>query len=433
MRFQTLDEWLAWQLTLHPREIELGLERVSRVWGQLRPEGLGSLVVSVAGTNGKGSCVALLDSIYRQAGYRVGCYTSPHLVSYNERIRIDAETVTDARLCEVFERIDQARGETPLTYFEFGTLAALDLFAGEQPDLVLLEVGLGGRLDAVNIIDADVALITSIDLDHMDWLGETREQIGAEKAGILRHGQPAVLGQADMPASVLEAAETLRAEVYQYARDFRYERLSDAWGWWGPGDGLADLPLPALQGRYQLQNAAAVLMVCQCMQPLLPVSQAAISRGLTSVRLSGRLQFVAGDPPLVLDVAHNPQAVMALREDLAVLPIRGRVHAIFSLLSDKDVTSIAHIMQPVIASWQLVGLEVGRGQTAQALKARLMAAGIGASGITCHGSFNDALSAARRQCKPQDAILVFGSFVLVGEAMASLTENTRSANNPAVN
>jgi len=241
MRFQTLEEWLDWQSTLHPREIELGLARVSRVWRRLRPQGLTCRVISVAGTNGKGSSVALLESIYRQAGYRVGSYTSPHLVHYNERVRIDGRTAGDRALCEAFERIDQARAGTPLTYFEFGTLAALELFTAAGLDLALLEVGLGGRLDAVNIVDPDLALITTVDLDHMAWLGRDREQIGAEKAGILRAHRPAVLGQADIPWSVLARAGELAAPISLAGRDFDFQPGAADWRWLGPNGSLEGL------------------------------------------------------------------------------------------------------------------------------------------------------------------------------------------------
>ena len=235
MRFNTLDQWLDWQAGLHPSEIDLGLERVTAVWRKLVPSGLSCPVVTVAGTNGKGSCVAMLDAIYRQAGYRVGTYTSPHLVRYNERIRIGGVEVDDQALCRAFDAVDRARAGVSLTYFEFGTLAALYLFASHTLDLVILEVGLGGRLDAVNIIDADLALITTIDLDHQDWLGETREQIGLEKAGIMRPSRPVVLADPDMPGSLFKEAERIGAEVLWAGRDYEWYESAEAWCWRGPG------------------------------------------------------------------------------------------------------------------------------------------------------------------------------------------------------
>lgn len=413
MRFQRLDDWLAWQSTLHPKEIELGLERVAEVWQRLSPQGLSSPVVTVAGTNGKGSCVAMLEAIFRHAGYRVGAYTSPHLRHYGERIKLAGSPISDARLCRTFERVDQARQGRALTYFEFGTLAALDIFAQEALDLVVLEVGLGGRLDAVNLIDADVALITTVDLDHSDWLGATRQEIGLEKAGIMRTGKPVVLAT-EMPESVYRHAGQTGALVLRAGRDFHIETNSMGFAWTGRRQGYATLPHPALPGEYQLQNAAAVLMACECLSGTLPVSQSAIVRAFQTVQLAGRFQVLPGAPTIILDVAHNPQAVQALRDNLTRLSISGRIHGVFGILSDKDLMSIVRIIAPMLASWHLVDTPGLRGQSADRLRERMSLLGIESNIFSC-GSLSQAMRAAGRLADKQDVILVFGSLLLVGE------------------
>ncbi len=416
MRFDNLDEWLDWQSTLHPQEIELGLARVSRVWKRLHPEGLRGVVISVAGTNGKGSCVALLESIYRQAGYRVGSYTSPHLIRYNERIRLNGECASDGDLCRVFERIDQARDDIPLTYFEFGTLAALLLFTEADPDLMILEVGLGGRLDAVNIVDADLALITMIDLDHCDWLGHDRQQIGREKAGIMRPGRPVVLGDPQMPESVLEYARSIRAEAYLAGRDFQADRVSQGWIWFrGRSEGVR-LPDSNLQGVGQELNASAVVMATCLLQTRLPLTWDQVSDGLLKVSLSGRLQWIPGTPSLLLDVAHNPQAVESLIGYLQQLDWGGRVYALVGLLKDKEARRILTRVASEVDDWLLVDLAGTRGREAGQL-ARLLAE-IGVDGrISCHHDVADALHTALQAAAPEDLIVIFGSFLVVGAAL----------------
>ncbi|HSP00336.1 MAG TPA: bifunctional tetrahydrofolate synthase/dihydrofolate synthase, partial [Thioalkalivibrio sp.] len=310
MRFDTLEQWLAWQETLHPKAIDLGLERVARVAGRLGLLEPSHAVITVAGTNGKGSTVALLDAIYRAAGYRVCTYTSPHLLRYNERIRIHGALASDEALCRAFDAVDTARGEESLSYFEFGTLAALWLFWEAAPDVAILEVGLGGRLDAVNIIDSDVAVITSIGIDHEAWLGSDREVIGAEKAGVFRAARPAVCGDPRPPASIQRRALDLGAKLYMAGRDFSWQAaaLGQGWQWQGPGAVvLADLPLPALFGPIQLNNAASALTAVTLLQARLAVSREALARGLQQVRLPGRFQQLRDKPLVILDVAHNPQ------------------------------------------------------------------------------------------------------------------------------
>lgn len=416
MRFQTLDEWLDWQSGLHPAAIELGLARVTDVWCRLRPEGLSSRVITVAGTNGKGSCVAMLEEIYRKAGYRVGAYTSPHLIRYNERIRIDGRELSDTSICAAFQMVDQARGDTSLTYFEFGTLAALELFSAASLDLVILEVGLGGRLDAVNILDPSLALITTVDLDHQDWLGESREEIGFEKAGIMRRGIPVVLGDGEMPQSVLQHAEDLGAQVFQYGKDFSVNAKEQGFDWLHRDMGFSDLPRPRLAGALQLKNAASVLMACHCLSEHLPLSEQAVKDALTSVSLPGRFQLITDQTTLVFDVAHNPQAVAVLRENLAFLSVKGSVYAVFGLLADKNAQEITRIMAPVVTGWYLVSLPGYRGQSAEQLRIKMAGVCDNLNAATFESAV-EALDAARSKATAGDLVLVFGSFTLVGELL----------------
>lgn len=416
MRFQSLDEWLEWQAQLHPSTIELGLDRVAAVWQALYPHAFPAKVITVAGTNGKGSCVAMLDAILRAAGYRVGCYTSPHLLRYNERIRINGEEAADKRICQAFERIDQARKETSLTYFEFGTLAALDIFAAEPLDIVILEVGLGGRLDAVNIIDPDVALITSIDLDHTDWLGSDRERIGLEKAGILRPGRPAVCGDPAPPLSLMQRAQQLDVPLAQLGREFHFEERGDSWEWQSGGRCHSKLPRPNLQGRFQLQNAAAVLKVLDWLREDCPVGREALCAGLEEVRLAGRFQVIPGEVETVLDVAHNPAAAHVLAEALQQSPCAGRTLAVFSMLADKDVVSVVEIMSPWIDGWYLGALEAERGLSKAEMQRQLSAGGVTAPYEGFEG-LAKAYEAAWREAQPGDRLLVFGSFHTVAEVL----------------
>ena len=416
MRFNSLDQWLDWQTTLHPKEIELGLERVASVWRRLKPAGLQSLVVTIAGTNGKGSSVAMLESIYRQGGYRVGAYTSPHLVRYNERIRIDGQEVSDEALCLAFEQVDRARGETVLTYFEFATLAALIIFSEQALDLVILEVGLGGRLDAVNIIDADLALITTVDLDHTDWLGDSREAIGLEKAGIMRAKQPVVIGDSEIPESVLGYAKQLGAELYLAGRDFNASLTGDHIQWQRTGEESLILPLAHLSGQGQLHNTSAVVMISSLLQSSLPLDQSLLSQGLRQVSLQGRTQLIEGEPSLLLDVAHNAQAVASLREYLDRLEWPGQVYALFGLLKDKDSEAIVESLYSAISGWYLVDLPGARGQSAEQLSRVVQQYGE-AIPVHCYSDFSSAFESVRGLAKAEDLIVIFGSFLVVGDAL----------------
>ncbi len=418
VRFAGLGPWLDWQQTAHPRSIDLGLERVARVLGRTGWRGLRAPVITVGGTNGKGSCVALLDAVLAAGGYRVGAFTSPHLVDYRERIRIAGRWVSEASLIAAFERIADALGDDSLTFFEFNTLAALLVFETAAPDAVVLEVGLGGRLDAVNVVDADVAVIVSVGLDHMEYLGPDVESIGREKAGIFRAGRPAVCGMTGPPASVLEAAAVLGSALRLRGRDFDGEERGD--GRWNYRDarGLLDgLPLPALQGAVQVGNAATALAALRELAERLPLARDAVERGLSQVRLPGRFQRVVASEGFewVLDVAHNPDAAAILAANLARHPTPGRTFAVCGMLSDKDVPAVLSILGNSIDRWFAASTDGPRGLGDAELSARASAAGIV---MTPSGSVPDAMLAAAREARRGDRIVVFGSFHTVGPALS---------------
>lgn len=415
MRFPTLEDWLAWQETLHPSAIDLGLVRPGKVLDALGLRHPDHAVITVAGTNGKGSSVAMLESILRAAGYRVGCYTSPHLLRYNERVRINGEPVDDRRLCEAFECIDRARGEISLTYFEFGTLAAMDIFAGAGLDVAVLEVGMGGCLDAVNLQDSDVALVTAIDVDHAAWLGNDREAIGREKAGIFRPGRPAVCSDPQPPASLLAHAAELGTALYCLGEAFAYSPGEEGWRWEGANARYDALPLPALRGDFQLQNAAGVVMVLSLLGERLPVTAAQIRQGLLSVSLPGRFQLLPGAPATIVDVAHNPQSAAALAANLKAQMVRGRTLAVVGVLADKDLSGVIRPMLPCVDLWYPAGLAVPRGCDSRTLHQGI--AGLGGAVEQDYPTVGEALAAARSRAQPDDRIVVFGSFYTVAEAL----------------
>ncbi len=405
MRHTTLAQWLAWQEALHPRSIDLGLERVRTVAGRLGLLQPRCPVITVGGTNGKGSCVALLESILAAGGYRVGAFTSPHLIHYNERIRIAGRPAGDEEIVTAFGRIDAARADISLTFFEFNTLAALALFHDAALDVQVLEVGLGGRLDAVNVIDADAALLTGIAFDHCGWLGDTLEQIGREKAGIFRRGRPAVLGASHMPQSVLDAATVVGATVIH--ADSRL---------------LQGLPPPALGGQRQFDNAAAVLTVLQALRERLPLTAEQIARGLSTVKLPGRFQIAGGQiemerPEWIFDVAHNPDAAAALADNLAARPCAGRTIAVVGILEDKDVAAVIAPLLPLVQDWIATTLPGVRGLSAQQMIARLAGAGIASAGWSQCATVAEACEQAAGVARPADRIVVFGSFCTVGPAL----------------
>ena len=416
MRFNTLDQWLAWQEGLHPSEIDLGLERVAKVLDAMGRSDPGFTVITVGGTNGKGSVCAFLDAMLRADGRRVGLYRSPHLIRYNERILIDGEEVSDEALCAAFDKVDSSRGDTSITYFEFGTLAAIELFAQRSVEVALLEVGLGGRLDAVNVLDADVAVVTSVGIDHQAWLGDDREAIGREKAGILRAGRPAVCGDRQPPLSLLEQAETVGAELQLIGRQFQPEagEGDDRWSWSGPAGRLENLPLPALHGPFQLGNAATAIAAALAL-PRPPAAEA-IAQGLREAHLPGRFQRLAppgeGTPECIVDVGHNPHAARALAEALAAEPAEGRTLAVIAMLDDKDVAGVVGELRPEVDRWFPAGLDVPRGLDAETLTARM--------GVATEPPSPDvaaAIAAARAAAGPDDRLVLLGSFYTVAEAL----------------
>jgi dihydrofolate synthase / folylpolyglutamate synthase len=414
MHHRTLDLWLQHWLAQHPREIVMGLDRVRLVWSALGAPPIADRVFVVAGTNGKGSTVAFLDAMLRTGGYRVGRYTSPHLKRYNERVVVDGIEVGDAELINAFQRIEHARGDTPLTYFEAGTLAALLLFAESGLDVAVLEVGLGGRLDAVNLIDADVAVITSIALDHQELLGTTLDAIAAEKAGVCRRGRPVVIAMPDPPRGLLRSVNEIGALPLRAMIDYRWQHEPGCASWVVelPRRRI-ELPLPALQAPVQLRNAAAAIMALACCADRLPLEDAALRAGLMGAHALARLQIIAAQPEVVLDVAHNPEAAQALADWLAAHPKTTR--AVFSALADKDAIGIVRVLESRIAHWHLCGLgaQSPRGMQVAELSDRLLDA-FPDLPVSLHAAPDEAFAAASALATTDSRVLVFGSFYLIG-------------------
>jgi len=415
---QTLDDWLAYIERQHPKSIDMGLERVRTVANTLGIGRPARQVITVGGTNGKGSTVAFIESIGRAAGWRVGAYTSPHLLRYNERVRIDGDEAGDEPLMAAFAEVEQARGAVPLTYFEFGTLAALWLFQQAQLELVVLEVGLGGRLDAVNLVDPDVAVITTVDIDHVDWLGPDRESIGQEKAGIARAWKPLVLGEIDSPSSVLRHAYAIGANALRLGSDFFQETIDEQrWRWREVGAEL-ELPNPPLAAPVQRNNAAAAIAALRALDT--PPPDTAFAEGIAAARLPGRLQILSRDDvDIVVDVGHNPQAARELAAWLRAQP-SAPTQLVYAALADKDAAGVVVAFDDLDVRWHLAGLEpeTPRGQDVAALAARL--AGTAASSGRRHATVADALGAARGDAAAGSRILVFGSFHTAAEALRAL-------------
>jgi dihydrofolate synthase/folylpolyglutamate synthase len=415
---KTLAEWLVFIERQHPQAISLGLERVAQVLQKMQVR-LQCPVLTVGGTNGKGSTCAMLESILRAAGYRSGLYTSPHLVRYNERVRIAGAEATDEALAASFEAVEAARGRItpnlPLTYFEYGTLAALWLFARERIEVAVLEVGLGGRLDAVNAVDADCAVLTSVGLDHIDYLGPDRESIGREKAGIFRAGRLAVIAEPEPPQSVLAAP----GEKLLLGKHFGYADQQSQWSYWGPGGKRGGLAHPALRGAAQLRNAAAAICALECLREKLPLGMQDIRRGLAEVTLPARFQVLPGKPQVILDVAHNPQAAQVLAENLAVSGFAPETIAVCGMLRDKDIGGVLRTLAPRVTRWHMASLSGPRAASAQELARHV-------DGAECFASPASAFEAALSRASENDKIVVFGSFLTVGEVMGWLKNNKTS-------
>ena len=414
----TLAGWLAILETLHPKSIAMGLDRVGTVFARMRIP-LRWPVITVTGTNGKGSTCAMLEAILRCAGHRTGLYTSPHLVRYNERVRVDGVDLSDDALIAAFNAVEDARGDVALTYFEYGTLAALWALARAELDVVVLEVGLGGRLDAVNVVDADVAVVTSIDVDHVEYLGPTREEIGREKAGIFRAGRPAVCGDAAPPAKLVAHALELGAPMTQLGRDYGYAARDGQWEYRGPAGPRYGLPYPALRGDHQLANAATALAAIGLLRDRVPVTAGAVREGLVTVSLPGRFQVLPGRPATVLDVAHNPHAASVVASTLGTMGFFPRTLAVFGILADKDVAGVIASIAPRIDRWFVATLPGPRGASAGAVRDALLACGVADDAVAPFDDVESALAAAQGAADEADRIIVFGSFLTVAAALAA--------------
>ena len=411
---KTLQDWLDFCERLHPVAIDMGLERVREVAGRLSLR-FECPVITVAGTNGKGSTCAMLEAILLQAGYRTGVYTSPHLVHFEERCRLSGASVAPADLAEAFAAVEADRGDVSLTYFEFSTLAILWRMSRAELDAVILEVGLGGRLDAVNIIDADCAVITSIDLDHMAILGPDRETIGREKAGIMRPGRTVVVSDPVPPQSVTACAEALGADLWRFGRDFNFSGDKQQWAWAGRGRRYSGMAYPALRGANQLVNASGVLAALEALRSRIPVTAQAVRNGLAMVELPGRFQIVPGEPVLVLDVAHNPHSVAALAENLDAMGFYPNTHAVFGAMADKDLPPMLQRLNPLVDRWYFTDLPLPRAAAARDLQQAWQAQNTRQDVTTSvHADPHSALQAAISAADPADRIVIFGSFHTVG-------------------
>lgn len=424
----SLAQWLGYLESLHPTTIELGLDRVRAVAGRLALS-LDCVKIVVGGTNGKGSTCAMLEAMLLSAGYKVGLYTSPHLIDFNERARVNGRLATDAELIEHFTAVEAARGATSLTYFEFTTLAVLRLFANAGLDAVVLEVGLGGRLDAVNIVDADCAVVTSVDLDHTDWLGDTREKIGFEKAHIFRPGRPAICADPVPPQSLLDHAAAIGADLWLFSRDFNYSGDRQQWAYGGRAQRRSALAYPALRGANQLLNASAALAALEALRDRLPVQQQAVRIGLSQAVLPGRFQILPGQPAVILDVAHNPHAAAVLAQNLDNMGFHPYTYAVFGMLGDKDLAGVVAKLGSRIDHWFCAGLPGPRGIDGEALAAQVARAlpapaGTAESGesaaISACADPVQAYAAARARAGEGDRIVVFGSFLTVAAVLQSM-------------
>lgn len=423
----SLSDWLLRLEGMHPKAIDMGLDRVAAV-AKLLGLTFGCPVITVGGTNGKGSTCAMLESILLQGGYRVGLYTSPHLIHFNERARINGEIASDEALCAAFEKVEAARRDISLTYFEFSTLAILLLFVEANLDAVILEVGLGGRLDAVNIIDADVAIVTSVDLDHQDYLGDTREAIGFEKAGIYRAGRAAICSDPAPPASLIDHATAIGADLWLFGRDFNYSGDRQQWNYGGRGLRRNSLAYPSLRGANQLLNASAALAALEALRDRLPLGAQEVRNGLVMVELPGRFQVLPGRPQVILDVAHNPHAAATLAQNLDNMGFFPFTYAILGAMSDKDVIGVISHLKDKIDHWYLTGLPLDRAADTEYLADCLRQAGVQESAekgaeCTIRHFLNpqEAFTEAKRIASENDRIVVFGSFLTVAGVMALKT------------
>ena len=420
----SLADWLAYLESLHPTAIELGLDRVLTVANRLQACEGGGVKIIVGGTNGKGSTCAMLEAIYLAAGYKTGLYTSPHLIDFNERIRLRGELATDEQIVAQLARIEAARDEVSLTYFEYTTLAALLLFKEHQTDVAILEVGLGGRLDAVNIVDADCSIVTSVDVDHTEWLGDTREKIGWEKAHIFRKGRPAICSDPQPPQSVLDYAQQIQADLRLFGRDFNYSADKQQWAFAGRNQRRNALAYPALRGANQLLNASAALAAIESLRDQLAVPQQSVRQGLIQAVLPGRFQIIPGQPTVVLDVAHNPHAAAVLAHNLDSMAFFPYTHAVVGMVNDKDCDEVISKFGRKVDHWYCASLDGERGRSGQDIadrvRSQLPQDAEGLPTVTVFNSPAAAYDSARSKAADNDRIVVFGSFLTVAAVLQHL-------------
>ena len=418
-RFVSLDSWLAWLETLHPKKIDFSLNRIRAVLDALALAAPPYRVITIGGTNGKGSCVAILESVYLHAGYSVGAFTSPHLWRFNERIRLNGKEASDDALVELFEIIEAARGPVTLSYFEYSAVAAMLHFARCKVDVALLEVGMGGRLDAVNAYDADAAAIVSIDIDHQEWLGQDRDAIGREKAGIIRKQRPVVIADSDPPASVLREIDAVGAHGYLIGRDFDGAASGEYFNYEATGQPARLLPRPPFGGEAQVANAAACVTVVDCLQEFLPVDSNALASGLSRARISGRIERrVVNGVEWIFDVAHNPAAASYFKRAWQDMPVVNTTLAVFAAMKDKNLADLLGPFVSGVDEWFLAPTESERSQTPEAVSEILGA--LAAGSVAQYQDVAAACADARSRAVPGDRVLVFGSFYTVGPAMAAL-------------
>ncbi len=410
-----LTDWLGYIESIHPSTIDLTLERIKIVIERLNLD-ISFPVLTVGGTNGKGSTCSILESIYREAGYKVACYTSPHFLNFNERIKIQTLAVSDEVICEAFSRIESAREDVTLTYFEYGTIAAMIIFSEAHVDVAILEVGLGGRLDAVNVFDADCAIVTTVDLDHMDYLGHTREAIGLEKAGIYRTEKTSICGDFDPPQSLIKHAELIHADLKIIGKDFGYEAHHDSFDFLIDSTFVMNLPLPKLQGDFQLANATNALMAVKAMEDKLPLTEISIQKGITLTLLPGRFQEVKKMPSLILDVAHNPQAARSLSHNLKTHVVPGKTIAVFSILKDKDIFGVINELNLDIDDWFIAEIQNERAASIETISNTIQKINPSAH-IEAFKNIQEAYQFASKEVTRNDRIIVFGSFFTVADIM----------------
>jgi len=423
---RNLDEWVEYIQRLHQREIELSLDRVRSVFKRMYPNGLTFKIVSIAGTNGKGSTAELMASIYRQAGYQVGKFTSPHLVSFNERFNLNGEPVADQALLDAFHLVEEHRKDTPITFFEYGTLLAIEMFASAKVDVAIMEIGLGGRLDSVNILDPDAAVVTSISIDHTSWLGNTIEQIAYEKVGIARPNTPLVLGLLDAPQNMLDYAEEIDAKVTQIGQHFSFakSKVTDSWDWIGTKQTLKELPLPYQQSGVQLSNCSLALQAIDLLDEHLPVSAAQAHSGIAEAKIEGRCQVVSHEPLIILDVSHNETSVARLAEfiDAKMKQSSGKVVAVCGMLKDKEIAVSLGQIASHVDTWHLATINNERGALSHEVADHVRS--VSNQALVNYDTVELAYEAAKKTLTADDCLVVFGSFHIVGDILAHLRSLT---------